>query len=149
MNLTKLIESLNFEFEVNKTSFKDEKIKNILETYLELDWIKFIKLNENDYNRNLVYQNNFFEIFIITWNINQKAKIHNHAENGCWLKLLQGQIKEDIYDDKINIITSNILSQNCISFMKDDIGLHSIQNIGDIAVSLHIYSPINHRTHYF
>lgn len=150
MNLTKLIETLNFEFEENKTTFKDKKIKNILETYLEVDWKEFIKINENDYNRNLVYKNNFFEIFIITWNVNQKARIHNHAENGCWLKLLQGQIKEDIYDNKLNIITTRILSENSISFMKDDIGLHSIHNIGnEISVSLHIYSPINHNTNYF
>ena len=74
----------------------------------------------------------------------QNSKIHNHSSNGCWLKILQGSIEEKIYNNKFDIIKYNIQNIGDISFIKDEIGYHSIQNTeNDITVSLHVYNPPN------
>jgi cysteine dioxygenase len=151
MSLNNLINNLIKELEENNINFQDIKIKNILEKYLPDDeFYNDVKTNENHYNKNIIFQNNYFEIIIITWNTTQKARIHNHSKNGCWLKLIKGKLKETIYDNQLNIKNINILEQGSISFMIDNIGLHSVENINnEISISLHIYSPINHITEYF
>lgn len=152
MSLYNLINNLVYEIEENKTNFDDIKIKNMLENYAPKhdELLEFIEINENHYNKNTIFKNKYFEIVIITWNTTQKARIHNHSKNGCWLKLLKGKIKETIYDNELNIKKINILEKDSISFMIDNIGLHSIENINDeISISFHIYSPVNHITEYF
>jgi cysteine dioxygenase len=87
-------------------------------------------------------------MFIITWNKDSKTMIHDHAENGCILKMLRGSLKETIYKDG-DLIKSNYLINSDTGCINNDIGYHSIENISDgISVSLHIYSPCNHNTKY-
>jgi cysteine dioxygenase len=150
--LDELINQITYEIEVNKISFNSEKIKNILINYTKNDWEKYITLdiNKKVFNKLLIYKNNLFEIFLILWPSNTSSKIHNHSKNGCFLKLLKGDIKEQLYDTKLNFLYSNILNENYVGFLKDDIGYHSITNLGDtLAISLHIYSPPNFITEYF
>lgn len=152
MSFENLINLLNNEFIKNKVSFNDKLIKNILKnTDISIqDCKQYIKYSTDKYSKSLVYRNEYYEIFIITWNINQNSKIHNHSENGCWLKIIDGIIQENIYNEELNIIKTNIIKKNEIGFMNNNIGLHSILNLNkDITVSIHIYSPINHNTTYY
>ena len=81
----------------------------------------------------------------ITWNKNQETKIHNHAKNGCFLKILEGSLVENVFNfDNLNKSGTKILRKGDISYMDDSIGLHSVKNLDDISVSIHIYSPPNH-----
>jgi len=122
-------------------------LHDILANYKDDDWKKFINVNQTNYNRVKIFENEKLDIYIITWNINQKANIHDHSDNGCWLKVLKGQLIEKIYDNNLKLIKTNFLTENEISFMKNDIGYHNIINQeNDIAVSLHIYSPPNYET---
>lgn len=124
----------------------------LLKKYSDNDWKKYIKINEKTYNREKIYDCDLFDIYIITWNIGQKSLIHNHAENGCILRVLQGELVETMYDYNLNFLETNIFDdlENNISYMDNTIGLHKIENNGvEIAVSLHIYSPPNHITKYF
>ena len=98
---------------------------------------------------------NWFELFIIVWNKGSKSKIHDHSEKGCILKVLQGELKETIYKDSKsddlneNIVNTTIIKKSDTSFMHNDLGFHSIENISDdISISLHVYSPCNHKTKY-
>ena len=95
--------------------------------------------------------NENFEIFIISWNKNQNAPIHDHSCNGCWLKVLQGKLIENIYEsNSLSLCKSNTINTNDISFMKNNIGYHSMENNSDdIAVTIHIYNPPNHKTNFF
>ena len=128
-------------------SNKNFKLHDILDNYKEDDWKKFVIINENKYNRIKIFENEKIDIYIITWNKNQKANIHDHSENGCWLKVLKGKLTENLYNNNLKLIKINILNENEISFMKNDIGYHSIiNNEDDIAISLHIYSPPNYKT---
>ena len=150
MFLENLIYKLNVELTINKTNFEDEKIKNILKEYNENDWEKYNIINEIQYKKINIFSNDIFDIFIITWNFNQGTKIHDHASNGCYLKVLKGSLEEEIYDNNLNLIKNNVLFKNDIGFMKNNIGYHTIKNNqNDIAVSLHIYNPSGYKTNYF
>ena len=63
MSLRNLINNLTNELEENNIKFEDIKIKNILEKYLpDNEFYNFVKTNENHYNKNIIFQNNYFEI---------------------------------------------------------------------------------------
>ena len=137
----------------NNNNFEDKEIYNILNNFdfSKCDFSKF-ELNTNlSYSKFKIFSNLYFEIYIILWHPNEKSKIHDHSENGCWLKVLDGILTEYIYDNKLNLIKVNNLNTNDISFMKDDkVGYHSISNNSNsVTTTIHIYSPINHMTSYF
>jgi predicted metal-dependent enzyme (double-stranded beta helix superfamily) len=142
-----LIYKLQQHFESDK-SFDDAKqyLNNI-----NLNWQIYKPEHLSNYQRVLVYQNENFDIFYIFWEKDAVAKIHNHAGNGCIMKTLHGQLKENIYNPQtLKYLTSNILDKNTISYIHDKKSYHSIQNItADMSVSLHIYSPPNFKTSYF
>jgi cysteine dioxygenase len=139
----------NFIEEIkNVKNFPD--VKNILNNYTADDWKKFVKINNCKYHKEKIFENDYLDVYILTWNKKQQSKIHNHAKNGCWLKMLQGGLIENIYDKDLNLQNKNILNSGDIGFMHDDLGYHDIINDNDyIAVSLHVYSPPRHFTKYF
>ena len=113
--------------------------KTIIKNYSGNDWKKFVNINKNNYNRNILFKNKIFEIIIITWNTNQKSPIHGHPDGGCLLKVLKGNINEHFYSKK-NKLIKNKLNTNDISYIHNDYGKHLIVNNSDeIAVTLHIY----------
>ena len=115
------------------------------ETYLE-----YIESNSARYTRNLIYKDDMIDMFVISWSAHSHTKIHNHAKNGCIMKILKGQLTESIYDKNLANISMKTLCENSVGYMSDDVGYHKISNMSDhIAVSLHIYSPPNHITTYF
>lgn len=132
---------------------KENNVKEILENYSNDDWKDFILIKPvENYTRVKIYENRFFDAYIITWNKNKKAQIHDHANNGCFLKVLYGRIQEKIYNKiTLECIEEKNYEKNMISFMNNNKGYHSIENINenDISVSLHIYSPPNHKTKYY
>ena len=143
---------LNIIKQLKNNNFDD--IVNIVEQYNGLDWKKYIdnkKSNGKNYNKKKIdiVDNIFFDMYIVSWNNNKKSKIHNHANNGCIMKVLNGNLMEHIYDIKLNLINSRIINKNDVSFINDNIGYHSIRNIEDVSHTLHIYSPPNHITKYF
>jgi len=133
----------------NQTNF--DKVGDILKEYNYDDWKEYVKTDDNKYCRNKIFENENFEIFIISWNKNQNAPIHDHSYNGCWLKVLQGELTENIYEtDSLSLYKSNSIKTNDISFMKNNIGYHSITNKSDeTAITIHIYNPPNHKTKFF
>ena len=136
MTLLKMIDNI-------KKNFKNSE--KYLNNYFETDYKKYIILNEFKYNSERIYIDDEIEVFIITWNKNQETKIHNHAKNGCFLKILEGSLVENVFNfDNLNKSGTKILRKGDISYMDDSIGLHSVKNLDDISVSIHIYSPPNH-----
>ena len=91
----------------------------------------------------------FIDIYFIVWKPNAISKIHNHSRNGCYMFILKGDIKEEIYNKKLNIIGSNFYSTFDISYINDNIGYHRIKNTNKYSYSLHLYHPKNHITTYF
>ena len=132
------------ELLLDNVNFTDDKIKNLINSYNEDDWKSYVIKDDLKYNKIKVFETELFDIYIIVWNINQQSKVHNHSSNGCWLKILEGKVEEKIYNNKFELLKYNIQNRGEISFIKDDIGYHSIKNINNnISVSLHIYNPPN------
>ena len=146
MTLLSITDLINKIKDVNDFSLS----RDILEDYQGDDWMEYVKINDERYNKEKVYENDSFEILILTWGLNQKADKHNHAENGCYLKVLEGELEETLYDNELNEMETRELTKNQISYMNNNIGLHCIKNKSDeIAVSIHIYSPPNHSTKFY
>ena len=91
----------------------------------------------------------FVDIYLIVWKPNALSKIHNHSKNGCHMFILKGDIKEEIYTKKLNLIGVNYYGSFETSYINDDIGYHRIKNSNQYTYSLHIYHPRNHITTYF
>lgn len=141
MGLMELIESV-------KTDFRNSE--KYLEDYLEADYKKYINIDEFKYNRKRIYIDDEIEVLIITWGKNQEAKVHDHSENGCFLKVLEGSLEENIFSVNLDSMNKRILEKGNISYMDNKIGLHSVINrLDEICVSIHIYSPPNHSTTFY
>lgn len=139
-----------------KENFKDDLLclKSIIEAYNESDWKNHVCFSLETYHKNLIYETTDFEIYIISWKKGQKTKIHDHPSAGCLLKVLDGELVENLYSfSEYSVptfvhISANNLKKNSISYRKDKIILHDICAIED-SVSIHIYSPKNHKTAYY
>lgn len=141
MGLMELIENV-------KTDFRNSE--KYLEDYLEADYKKYINIDELKYNRKRIYIDDEIEVLIITWCKNQEAKVHDHSENGCFLKVLEGSLEENIFSANLDSMNKRILEKGNISYMDNKIGLHSVINrLDEICVSIHIYSPPNHSTTFY
>lgn len=128
---------------------KLEELDYILEKYNGNDWTKYVNFNGDTYTRNLVYQDDNIDILILCWDSYQQSGIHDHPENGCLLRIMQGRLTEEVYQkDENNMILkeTNKLLTDQISYQIGENGLHKIINeYKEQVVSIHIYSPPNYR----
>ena len=91
----------------------------------------------------------FIDIYFFKWNNNIVSKIHDHSKNGCLMIILNGIIKERIYDNNLNIIKKNIYKTPNISYINNKKGYHDIKSLCNNTYSVHIYHPKNYKTKYF
>lgn len=139
MNLQGLIDNLNNNLSENK---KLVHLKYYLESYSGNEWINKISFDKNKkYTRNLLYCNNRYEIYVLCWNENISSNIHNHPKNGCLMKIMDGDLINEVYNKKLDIISNENLKKGDVSYIDDDIGYHKIINKNMKSISLHIYSP--------
>ena len=142
MTLEELISEIN---SINDFNLIDSALKN----YNGEDWRKYVKHTKNSYTRVKLHEQYEYEIYLIIWDYNSKTPIHDHADNGCWLKVLDGKIHEKKYSDTLNLLHDNVYENGDISYMNNNVGFHSIINSDKISYTLHVYSPPNHKTIYF
>ena len=74
--------------------------------------------------------------------------IHDHGGEECWVKVIEGEFRENIYKEdeagKLKIIKSAISKANEVTYMKDFMGFHSLENIANKrSMSLHLYAKPN------
>ena len=141
----------------NNIDLKNNKnirhLANILKKYdpdISLDWKEYRQISDLTYNRLLVDKNEDFDMYIITWNTEQQSKIHNHSDNGCLFKILEGKLIEEYYNSKLELIGFKVFDKNNVGYIDNNLQYHNMINYtNNVAVSLHIYSPPNHKTEYF
>ena len=126
----------------------DNKLDNyqfLVNKYNGDDWIQYQDniSKEKGYNKTLITQNDFFELYLISWLPNNSSLVHNHQDNGCVFKVLQGRLHEDIFlEDKKTCIDSKTISNNQTSYIDNQIGYHQIKNLNNyFCYSLHLYPP--------
>lgn len=123
----------------------------IIEKYNGSDWKQYVKFTNNSYNKIKLsdFSNELFEIVIICWNNNQSSKIHDHPNNGCVLKVLQGELKEEIYNKQIidnNVMYNYEKTNICLlGYMEKNNKIHKIINNDVKSVSIHVYSPPDYK----
>ena len=118
-----------------------QKLMKIL-SYIGNDWLKYKSFNIESFNKILVEKSNLFETYIITWNKNQESPIQDHPENGCIMFVLEGSLKEVVYNDKLQVLyTTNYVSGD-VSYIEGATKLHKIIPL-EHTVTLHVYAPPN------
>ena len=91
----------------------------------------------------------FIDIYFISWKPNCVSKIHNHSRNGCYMFILKGDLKDEIFSKNLSLINKNYYSTFDLSYINDNIGYHRIINNNNYSYSLHFYHPKNHKTIYY
>ena len=142
-NLPYLNDSLTQQ--IVSSDFKLSNYQSFIDQYNGDDWIQYQDnmIKDKGYNKTLITQSDFFELYLISWLPNNSSIVHNHQDNGCVFKVLEGQLNEDIFleDQKTCITSKNILS-NQSSYIDNQIGYHQIKNLNDsFSYSLHLYPP--------
>jgi cysteine dioxygenase len=141
-NLKKLVDELKERFKENKTLIN---MKDLLKNYNGDEWKNKILESKKSYGKSLIIRNENFDIYVICWLPNQKSLVHDHPKNGCLLKLLEGELIEEIYkknEKKLLKIKEIKIKEGDISYQEGENGLHKIINKSEKrSISLHIYSP--------
>ncbi|KAJ2162488.1 hypothetical protein GGF46_000619 [Coemansia sp. RSA 552] len=129
------------------------EVRQLMRNYVSQgqDWEKYAVYQEGTpYTRNLVDDGNGkYNLLILVWGENQESPIHDHAGSHCMMKLLSGELDEELYawpdgsSAALRCKRTAALKTNSVAYMHDKIGLHRIANPSTRgkAVSLHLYSP--------
>lgn len=151
-SLDDLIKELHDIFSSDKVNV--EEVQTLMESYKSdrAEWLQFAKFDKYRYTRNLVDEGNGkFNLMILCWGEGHGSSIHDHADSHCFLKLLQGQLKEtqfnipDVNQKNREMVKKweKVFHENQCTYINDSIGLHRVENVShtETAVSLHLYSP--------
>ena len=144
-SLEKLFLTISEKVKNNK---KLKELDDLLRSYNGKDWKDYVKFSDLKYTRNNVFSNENIEMIVICWNKNQKSGIHDHPNNGCLMKVLQGEITEECYNNKLKLIKTNNNKVNDIGYQEGKNGIHNIINSNNQSISLHIYSPPNYKSNF-
>uniref|UniRef100_A0A8U8BPN4 Cysteine dioxygenase n=1 Tax=Geospiza parvula TaxID=87175 RepID=A0A8U8BPN4_GEOPR len=132
-SLEELIRILHQIFAEDKVSV--DEVQALMESYESNpeEWLQYAKFDQYRYTRNLVDNGNGkFNLMILCWGEGHGSSIHDHTDSHCFMKILQGNLKETLFE-----------WENQCAYINDSIGLHRVENIShtEPAVSLHLYSP--------
>lgn len=117
-----------------------------LASLLELDpkeLYNYVSFSEEKYTRHCIVRTEDYELLALGWEAGQATPVHSHAEQECWVHIVEGEFEEKIFqfnNNKLEQLTERSSAQSNTSYMHDDLGYHSLQNISDgRAISLHLY----------
>ena len=141
------------DFSTIKDIIKDDDFGFFLDAYKDVvENFDIYKSNNSNYNVDGNYLKikltcaKWFDCYLIIWGPKAKSKIHDHADNGCVYKILQGSLTETTFFH-INLLqrSKKILGVGEVGEIHNDIGYHCMENLLDAhAVSIHFYSPPNY-----
>ncbi len=113
------------------------------------DFEPYIFFSDKTYTRNCIVRTEKYELILLCWDKGQITPIHCHGGEECWVYALQGDLEEYRYTEDQNGHPQKdhtmILKEGRISYMNDEMGYHSLNNISEgKAMSLHLYmNPID------
>lgn len=117
-------------------SLKD--FKNQLEDF-DFDSIaEFIEFDTEKYKKVILHQVDLFELILICWLPHQQTPKHKHPDNGCLMKLFQGQLNDIRITEDEAIET--MVNENETTYI-EGAEIHMISNMVKKSISLHIYAP--------
>lgn len=107
----------------------------------ELD--QYTHFSSEGYTRHCFRNTGDWEVLLLCWDVNQKTPVHAHGGQECWVMVVRGQIEENIFeqqDEDLSLKSNKICEQGNISYMNDEIGLHTLGAHNGRAVTLHLYA---------
>tara|TARA_B110001469_G_scaffold107083_1_gene107158 strand:+ start:73 stop:579 length:507 start_codon:yes stop_codon:yes gene_type:complete len=104
-----------------------------------------ITLPTNKICRTKLYENKNYEIILISWLPGAKSHIHNHSDNGCLYRVIDGTlIEEQYHPETLELIKLQNILPNDVDYIDNTTSYHRMINQDKtMAYSLHIYSPPN------
>ena len=132
----------------------DNVYRFLAENPVDVDSIvKYFHWSDKSYTRNLIFKNERFEMMAICWNKGQVSRIHNHANQMCWMTVPVGKLRGQNFsvkeiDETKGFCklkeTDNFDLSDCLTAKVElEEPIHQILNLPEFesrAVSLHIYS---------
>jgi cysteine dioxygenase len=122
-------------------------VAGLLEQYAgeAADWERYARFLPDVYARNLVRGGDDYELIVICWQDGQRSPVHDHAGQRCWMSVLDGTIRERIFDRPaaqrpLALRSSRALQRGQVGYITDEVGLHEIHPEGGRAISLHLYA---------
>jgi len=151
-DLDELITELREIFSHDRVNI--EYVQALLESYKSnpKDWKRFAKFDLHRYTRNLIDEGNGkFNLMMLCWGESHGSAIHDHANSHCFVKVLNGELKETRFawptqsetEDQMKNIGEEVYEKDGVTYMCDEIGLHRMENPSHTegAVTMHLYSP--------
>jgi cysteine dioxygenase len=141
--------SLQTVSELISTLIEEEKLKytTILES-MKLpiaEFEKYATWSDSCYTRNCIAENEDFELILICWQKKQFTSIHDHGGEECWVYIIEGDFRENIYTEsekeKLQIVKTTDYRPGDIVYMIDFMGFHNLENRSNKkSMSLHLYA---------
>lgn len=123
-------------------------VQRLLESYDSSteDYMRYCFFDKGRaYTRNLVSTDNkSYTLMLLCWNSGKESPIHDHPCNGCWLKVLKGQVRETRYKEEggsLRSFYSEVAKEGEVAYMHDCMGYHKVGADTVDSVTLHLYSP--------
>jgi len=152
LKVDKLIEGLR---SISDDEFTCDSVYAYLgENRIDVDSIaRYLFWSPDFYTRNLIYKDARFEMMAICWEKGQVSRVHNHADQMCWMMVPVGRLRGQNFavadmDEsrsycKLRETDSFELSDCLAAKVELEEPIHQILNLaeyGERAVSIHIYS---------
>jgi cysteine dioxygenase len=114
---------------------------------------RYLFWSERFYTRNLIYKDERFEVMALCWEKGQVSRVHDHAEQKCWMSMVQGTLKgqnfgvvEADFENgtcRLEETSHFTLSDSDATKVELEEPIHQILNLEEFdsrAISLHVYS---------
>ena len=106
---------------------------------------EYCSWSDKSYTRNCIYDDDKFELILLCWNEGQGTPIHDHGGEECWVKIVEGEFRETIYNSnekgEFKALKSTLANTNDITYMIDFMGFHKLENLSNKrSMSLHLYA---------
>ena len=89
-----------------------------------------------------------YNMMIMCWGPGHNAPIHSHPCANCFVRMLSGEIEEQLYTkptdpgETVKLQRTRKLISGDVIHVPDDISVHSMSNESNAgAVTLHLYTP--------
>ena len=87
-------------------------------------------------------------MLVLCWNRQAKSPVHSHGGSQCFIKVLNGKLKERVFTmppvgtlgGSLSLRKEHVHPTGSVSFMNDNTGLHEISS-DTPTVTLHVYIP--------
>ena len=83
----------------------------------------------------------------IVWNPLTISPIHGHNSEGCWVRMMEGSVHEQIFypeeESPPELRSEKDVNEGEVTWLHNSIGFHLMQNQSESkrAVTLHLYHP--------